>query len=169
MCLRDKIYQSLFLVIVVLCFSAPSFGQAPQPTSFTVSPSSLTRGQCYTITVDNGANMTLDIQYTLNSMEPQEIDGYPSLDGNGQVCICTDELTAVGTYIFIAVRNTLNTDWVPVYVPLVVNAPPQPTSFTVSPNVLTQGQCYTIAVDNGANMTLDILYTFNFGDPQEID
>lgn len=75
------------------------------------------------MTVGNGANMTLDIQYTFNGGPAEEIDGWPTLDGNGQAYICTDQYTTPGTYVFVAARNTLNTDWVSVYAPITVDAP----------------------------------------------
>jgi len=141
---------------------------APQPTSLSVSPNSVHRGQCYTLTAGNGANMILDVQYTFNGGAPQQINRWPVLNASGQATICTDSLTAVGTYRFINIRNTVNTSWVPVNVSLIV-LPPQPTYMSVSPGSVTQGQCYTITVGNAANMTLDVRYTFNGGAQQQIN
>ena len=60
-----------------------AFAQASQPTSLSISPSTLNQGQCYTMTVGNGANMTLDLEYTFNGGPVQTIIDWPSLDANG--------------------------------------------------------------------------------------
>src|SRR6266536_5500182 len=88
-----------------------AFAQAPQPTSLAISPGTLSQGQCYTMTAGNGANMTLDFQYTFNSGPVQTVIGWPGLDANGRAYICTSSATAAGAYAFVAIRNTLNTAW----------------------------------------------------------
>ena len=152
-------------VLLILFLALPSYvlGQAPQPTSLSSSTSSVYQGQCYVLTAGNGANLTLDVQYTFNGGSVQTITGWPALDGNGQANICTDTLTALGSYAFVAIRNTANTAWVSVNAPITVNAPPpQPTSLSFG---ATQGyagnDCYTMTVGAGANMTVDLQYAID--------
>ncbi len=45
---------------------------------------------------------------------------------------------------------------------------PQPANFNASPNVIAQGDWYTISAGGASNMTLDIQYTFNGGGPYPI-
>ena len=42
----------------------------------------------------------------------------------------------------------------------------QSTSFSITPDAVRIGECYTIQVDNGAHVTLDLRYTHNGGEPQ---
>jgi hypothetical protein len=147
--------------------AAATTGSA-QPTSLSISPATLHRGECYTATVGNGAGMVLDIQYTLNGGPPQQIDGWPSLNANGQITVCTDAQTVLGTYSVTAVRNTLNADWVAVSASVTV-FPPQPASLSITPAGVSQGQCYWITAGNGAGMTLDVRYKFNGGPEQQIN
>jgi len=120
-----------------------AFAQASQPTSLSISPSTLNQGQCYTMTVGNGANMTLDLEYTFNGGPVQTIIDWPSLDANGRAYICTSSATATGTYTFVAVRNALTTAWVSVSASVTVTAPPRPDfSLSASPasRTVNQGQ-----------------------------
>lgn len=139
-----------------------------QPTSVVVYPSIIGVGECYTIMVGSGANITLDVQYSLNGGWPQEVENWQVLNAKGQARVCTDAQTAIGTYYITAVRNTLSTDWVQVSAPITVT-PPQPTSLTITPGSVNQGQCYLLAAGNAAYVTIDIRYTLNGGFPQEID
>jgi hypothetical protein len=95
----------------------------PQPTSLSTSPATVSQGQCYTMTVGNGAGMTLDVQYTFNNGAVQTIEDWPVLDSSGQATPCTSAATAPGTYNFVAIRNTDNEAWVTVSAPVTVTAP----------------------------------------------
>src|SRR5438876_12185814 len=122
-----------------------AFAQASQPTSLSISPGTLIQGQCYTMTVGNGANMTLDYQYTFNSGPVQTQNGWPTLDANGRAVICTDSLTATGTYVFVAIRNHANTNGPWVAVSASVTVVPL---FSVIPasRTIDQGQSTTYSI-----------------------
>ena len=60
----------------------------------TLSPDA--RTAVYTMTVGNGANMTLDVQYKFNSGAVQTILAWPALNASGQASIPTSSATAVG-------------------------------------------------------------------------
>jgi hypothetical protein len=140
----------------------------PEPTSLSIAPSSINRGQSYTMTVGNGANMTLDVRYQLNGGPVQTIYSWPTLNSSGQATIWTDAQTAFGTYTFVAIRNTISGPWLPVWASVTVTAQ-QPTSLSIAPSSVIAGQsAYTMSVGNGANMTLDVQYRFNGGAKQTI-
>jgi len=147
-------------------FSAEASARAnyPQPSSINVNPGSIGQRDSYMITVGNGNNMTLDVLYRFNNGSPIEIDGWPRLNGSGQFLQSTDYSTAPGTYTFIGIRNTLNgslVPWVNVSTTEVVNA--QPSSINITPSSVNQGDSYVVTVGNGANMTIDVQYTYNNG------
>src|SRR5437899_1123157 len=147
-----RVRPSCVFFLVILGLSVPNGGFAqPQPTSLSISPSSIVQGQCYTMYVGNGAYMTLDMQYTLNGAAQPPIIGWPTLDGAGTASPCTSSSTPTGNYVFTAIRNTLNTEWVSVYAPITVNPPPPPPDFSlsVSPSSATidQGQTTSYSVD----------------------
>ena len=145
-----RVRASCVFFLVILGLSVPNGGFAqPQPTSLSISPSSIVQGQCYTMYVGNGAYMTLDMQYTLNGAAQPPIIGWPTLDGAGTASPCTSSSTPTGNYVFTAIRNTLNTEWVSVYAPITVNPPPPPDfSLSVSPSGATidQGQTTSYSV-----------------------
>jgi len=162
--MRHASARRLFIcIVVIISTSITAFAQG-QPTSLSITPSAVYQGQCYIMTVGNGANMILDVQYTFNSGPVETITTWPTLNGNGQANICTTTATAVGTYHFVAIRNTQRPDWFPVNVIVNVVAPsaPQPTSLGFSSSAGYAGNdCYTMSVGNGANMTVDLQYTIN--------
>lgn len=84
----------------------------PQPTGLTISPAVVNRSanECYTMTVSNGASMTLDLTYTLDGVPAEPIYGWPSLDASSMNTdpICVSATTPPGTYVFTGIRNTLN-------------------------------------------------------------
>src|ERR1051326_5499897 len=98
-----------FLILLVLSLPNAAFAQQ-QPTSLSITPSSLIQGQCYTMQAGNGANMTLDVKYQFNGAEQPPIIGWPTLDSTGSATICTSTATAVGTYTYVGIRNTQTTD-----------------------------------------------------------
>lgn len=152
---------ALVCIALLLSFARAGIAQAPQPTSLSLSPATISQGQCYTMTAGNGANMTLDVQYRLNSGAVQTIPGWPSLDAGGQASVCTSSATAVGTYTFTAIKNTLNSTWVTVSAAITVTGPPD-FSLSVSPSsrTIAQGQStsYMISVSavNGFNSPVSL-------------
>jgi sugar lactone lactonase YvrE len=61
-------------------------------------------------------------------------------------------------YVADAVNNAIR----------VLTLSPQPTSISISADVVTQGECYTLTVDHGANMTLHVRYSYEGGPAQTI-
>ena len=140
---------------------------APQPTSLSFAPAEGYAGNdCYTMTVGGGANMTVDFQYSING------SGQPvssaTMNSNGQWPYCLNHYDGIGTYAFSAIKNRLRSDWLGIGTVYFTVRPPRPTSFSVSPKAIVQGQTYTMTAANAANVTLDIQYTFNGGPVQTI-
>ena len=97
------------LVIVVL--SETLSGTDQQPTSFSITPDAVRIGECYTIQVENGARMTLDLRYTHNEGDPQTIIGWPTLDGEGTATACPTRASQLGNYEFTGYKNTQASAW----------------------------------------------------------
>jgi hypothetical protein len=156
----------LFLAGVAFMGPQTAHAQAPQPTWMTISPISIPQQGCYTITVGNGANMTLDIYYSFGG-GGGEIPDWPVLDSNGQAEICTDQFTPIGTYVFNYMRNSQNSTWVALCTPFcpqvhVTQPIPQPTGMSFdAPAGWAGNSTYTLTVANGASMSVDLLYTLN--------
>jgi hypothetical protein len=165
---RLQIGVALLFVMLGSFFPDVVFAQAPQPVALSVDRNSLPQGACYILTAENGANVILDVQYTFNNGPVQTVRGWPKLDDTGRAQVCTDSATVIGSYAFVAMRNTLNAEWVPVQVPIAVTPPLQPNFLSVSPNTVSQGSCYVVFVENGADMTLDLQYAFNDGSAQTL-
>ena len=128
-----------------------------QPTSFSFSQSLSYAGRdTTTLTVGNGANMSLDVRYTLNGGE--EETGTTQLDANGQWTYSPARDAPTGTYIYTGMKNALVSEWVTINVSYTVR-PPQPTTMSISPSTLELPGNYTMTVGNGADMTLDVQYT----------
>ena len=94
-----------------------------QPTFLSVSPSTVTPGGCYVVFVENGADVTLDIQYAFNAGSAQTVRGWPKLDSSGRAYVCASPDTAIGDYFFLAIRNAVTADWVPVRATVSVKEP----------------------------------------------
>ena len=136
----------------------------PQPTSLTITPSRIQAGSpgppgsdIYRMTVGNGAGVTLDLQATLNGDATPTIIGWPSLEPaaegstTGQADIVTGPCTAVGSYVFTGIRNTLNTPWVSFSTPIEVTAPPAPVVTTVNPSSGQKGTSVEVTL-TGTNL-----------------
>jgi hypothetical protein len=67
--------------------------------------------------------MTLDFLYAFNDGSAQTIRGWPKLDSSGRAYVCASPATPIGNYSFLAIRNTLNTDWVPLQATVAVKEP----------------------------------------------
>ena len=116
----------------LLWFAIPraSCGQTP-PSWLDISPGTVYKPpadpSCFTITVGDGAFMTVDLEYYLQGSGPQYVFGWPALDGNGQAQICIDASTLEGHYEFTGVRNSelYWESFVPAYSVLdVISTPP---------------------------------------------
>jgi hypothetical protein len=128
------VLRRAFLLFVLMGILTPTVMHAQIPWSLWVSPDSIYKppgNTCYTITVDGGANMTLDLEIIF----PWGFDtvyGWPTLDADGQAYICGDENTVEGTYIFTGVRNSefpwwgFSPIWTPIYVYPAPAPPPPP-------------------------------------------
>ncbi len=165
---RLQVGVTLLFLMLGSFFPHVVFAQAPQPASLSVDRNSLPQGACYILAAEDGANVILDVQYTFNNGPVQTVRGWPRLDDTGRARVCTDSATVLGSYAFVAMRNTLNAEWVPVQVPVAVTPPLQPTFLSVSPSTVTPGGCYVVFVENGADVTLDIQYAFNAGSAQTV-
>ena len=160
------------LVGIVIAFSLSCDRLYAQfdPGQMSIYPGGVFQGEPYTISVIEGENMTLDVQYQFNNGPIQTIYGWPSLDWWGQTTVWTDSSTAPGVYTFVAIRSSVGLNWVPVAASITVwaPAPPEPTSLWINPTSINPGQGYTMTVGNGANMTIDVRYQFNLGPVQEV-
>ncbi len=150
--------RKVAILSLAIFFPLAARAQAPQPTSFSVSPSSIVQGQCYTISVGNGANMTLDVQWTFNNGPVETAIGWPTLDSNGQALVCSSSATATGTYTFVSMRNTLNTSWISISASITVTGAPD-FSLQLSPS--------SQAFDQGrwANYWVSVSGTNGFSQP----
>ena len=111
--------------------------------------------------------MVIDVQFTFNNGSPITVYSWGTLDSTGQYTTCAGANEEPGTYRIVAVRNQLNSDWVLVDAALAVT-PKQPTSLTMSPSIISPGGCFVTNVGNGANMTIDVQWTYNSGSPETV-
>jgi hypothetical protein len=123
----------------------------PQPTSLSVTPAILKQTP-YTIGAANGANVTLDLQYSLNGEPVQTLWAWPSLaplysgSPDGSTPIPTDSSTQIGKYMFTAVRNTLNTAWFPTASSLWICPAVAPSITSLNPSAASAGSTGTITI-----------------------
>ena len=130
----------------------------PQPTTFRFSESlsCAGSGDTTTLTVGNGANMRLDLRYTLNGVPKTRTI---QLDANGQWAYSPPRDAVTGTFVYTGMKNALLSDWVPIDSVTYTVCAPQPTSMNISPSILDLPGSYTMTVGNGADMALDVGYT----------
>ena len=100
--------------LVAALFSASWVGPDLHASSFSVAPERVRIGDCYTIQVENGAGITLDLQYRHNQGPVQTIRGRPTLDDAGTSRVCTSPETPLGHYEFTAYKDTRSRDWIPI-------------------------------------------------------
>lgn len=145
-----------------------------QPGNLSIAPSSVGRGQCFTASFALSANLPVDVVYGRydNPLQYGSSEGYNGdysvwriLDQNGQTVVCPDESTPGGPYHFYAARNALSGHWVEVNADVFVYPGQQPEGFTVTPTVVQQGECFQVEVFNGENMSLDLIFSVNGGEP----
>ena len=131
----------------------------PQPTSLTISPTTVQagRGRSFRMTAGNGADVTADVQYTIGGGSTQTLSRWPSLEpvsegsSTGQADTVAGPCTVLGSYVFTAIRNTLNTPWVSVNAPIRVTAPPAPVVTAVSPSSGQKGTSVDVTL-TGSNL-----------------
>jgi len=117
-----------------------------------------TEPYCYTITVIDGAEMTVDLEYYYQGVGPYYVYGWQTLDAYGQATVCVDVSAAAGAYVFTGVRNS-GYSWLPftpVYASLNVYAaslPPPPAIYGLGPGC-DNWDCIWIG---GANFQQDSL------------
>ena len=128
----------------------------PQPTTYQMTPDEGHAG-AHTVmaTVGNGANMSLELRYTLNGVPKT---GKIQLDASGQWSHISTRDDVIGTYVYTGMRNALLSEWVTIDETYTV-LPPQPTTMSINPSSLALPGRYTMTVGNGAGMTLDVQYT----------
>ena len=135
--------------ITVIAYTPP-----PQPISLSISPAGVTAGQgAYTMTVGDGANMTLDVQYNLNGNATQTIWGWPSLNGNGQATIYTGSCTTPGRYTYTGIKNVQNDSWVTqgISAAVDVGAPSGPAVSSIAPTGALRGTSVNVTI-TGSNL-----------------
>ena len=102
-------FSATCLLIAALSATLP--GIDLQPNSFSIAEDAVRIGECYTIEVENGAHVTLDLRYTHNQGETQTITGWPTLDGNGEATACPTLTSQLGHYEFTGYKNTQASHW----------------------------------------------------------
>ncbi|HVQ63929.1 MAG TPA: hypothetical protein VMT78_05300, partial [Terriglobia bacterium] len=145
-----------------------------QPTSFYLDKFLIVSGgsngaETYHMHAGNGAEIPIDIQYTIDNSPVYEIDFWPwlyadsltSWDGrSGDINAGT--CTIPGLYRFTAVRNSYNTAWLPVSPPaeLSVVGSGAPQISAVSPQIAGSGQSVAVTIDgqNFCGVTLTTSY-----------
>jgi hypothetical protein len=141
---------------------AIALAQFNAPPNFSLSPTSLDQGGCYTIRVSNWQGAVLNVGYTTAWTGQQYIQNWPSLNYNGEAVVCTSSSTHTGLYLYNSVSNTTYYQWWSINASITVNVPRQPTSLSFNPTSGYAGlDCYAMTIGNAGNMTVDLYYTFN--------
>ena len=136
----------------------------PQPTAIAVDPSQGAAGQGHwNLQVANGAEMALDMRYTLNGAPLPDIIGWPWLSAlspwnpnGGAFSIPLNVCTVPGFYRFTHVRNHLNggdSQWVPTSGAnfMTVYPPGPPTVTSAAPLGGYPGTTVSVTL-NGSNL-----------------
>jgi hypothetical protein len=124
----------LLTFLLWLVIPSAGFGQS----WVDVSPGEIHRPpaspSCYTITVGDGAYMSVDLEFYFQGGGPYYTYGWPTLDGNGQAVACVDQYTGEGLYEFTGIRNSAYpwTSFVPVHANLAIS-PPTPAIYGLGP------------------------------------
>ena len=98
--------------LLAALFSASWVGPELNASAFSIAPEKVRIGDCYTLQVDNGAGITLDLRYRHNQGPVQTVQGWPTLDDAGTSRVCTSAETPVGHYEFTGYKDTLSRDWI---------------------------------------------------------
>jgi hypothetical protein len=132
----------------------------PQPTTMSYSASSGFAGiDSYLITVGNGAGMTVDVKYDFTfwnttSVYYDLIDTMGPMNGSGQMTRYLSHNAGPGTYTVTAIKNNLNSEWVPITPLSFTIRPAKPTGFGVSPTVASTNDTITLSVANGQDQLI---------------
>lgn len=141
--------------------------QYPQPTSMSFSPTSMNAGNgSYVLTIGNGANMSIDFQYTWsgNPGGVYSATNWGPLDSLSRRTVVVNHGDAQGTYQFLRVKNSLSLQWVElVPAPTFTILPPQPiaNSLTLSLSSFTPPGTFTMTAGNAGGITTDTRSNLN--------
>ena len=148
----------------------------PQPTSMSFSPGEVGAGNGgYTLTVGNGANMSIDFEYYWSGNQcvaNTVLNWQPRLNASGQATVTVNHNDNQGVYTFSKIKNSLASDWVNLCAwpceynntcPQFTIGPPVPfeNSLIISPASLTPPASYTMSAGNMGSVTADTRYTLN--------
>ncbi|MGB7624142.1 MAG: hypothetical protein WBN92_17485, partial [Terriglobia bacterium] len=153
-------------VMISACAPFALRAQAPNPTSLTVDPPSIVIPGNVTFCAAGGAGMTVDLKYLWNGV-PYETDSGFIFDSNGCKQLLYDNNAYAADYQFTAIRNSLNAPngvWANINPPLSLSlriAAPNPTSLTAAPTSIVMPGNITFCAAGGANMVVDLQYTWN--------
>ena len=95
-----------------------------------MTPDTVRLGECYTIRVEGGADLTLDLRFS-HEGAPRTIRGWPTLDGAGEARACPTEASQLGRYEFTSYKDTQTSDRLPASAVLDVLEALDDTDFTV--------------------------------------
>jgi hypothetical protein len=132
----------------------------------------------YTMTIANGAAMRIDLRFTKEDIKTSatasfEVRAWPpdGLDANGQTTVALARELAdfglIGRYTYQSFKNTRAPEDAWIDVPQTDTCGkftiywPKPTSLQISSQEVKAGDTYTITVGNAANLSLDIVQSFN--------
>ena len=126
----------VMLLLIGVLSAMPAFGQYQPPAWIDISPgviyTPVGEPSCYTITVGDGAYMTLDLEVVLPWGEDY-IYGWPTLDENGQAYVCASADTVPGLYVIFGMKNSRNpwASFTPVWAEIdVIRGPSSPPVIT---------------------------------------
>ncbi len=137
----------------------------PDPAGISFSRPSMGQGECLQVTVGDGANMLIGIQYIDPVYGAVEQAPWMALDSNGTGSFCSDQ--SVGSYTVTAIRNMQSTVWIPTSATFEIVA--QPSDLSISPTWGYAGilsgygsSCKTLTFAGAPNSTVDMLLTQTF-------
>jgi hypothetical protein len=118
------------------------------------------------ISTCNGPTMLVNLNYNFaawntSTFYPQNPPGtIGPTDAGGRYDLFIPQNNLPGTALYTNLKNSLRTDWNGINPPVqYIVRPPKPTSLTFSPSTLQLPGTVTIAVGNGQNQTLSLIYT----------
>ncbi len=146
---------------LLLTFFCRTVDLSAQLGPMSISPSATVPGEGYTVTLQGGNNMTIDVEYKYNGVVQDPVFAWQTLDSNGQKFVALSTSTALGTYEIYGVRQNGTSAWTPVAASVDVRQQPSTASF--APNPANQGEGYQVYTDVGFGTTVDLRRTFNGG------
>lgn len=136
----------------------------PAPGQMSFDTSSIFQGDAFTATVQNGANMTIDVEYYHNNNGPYYVPSWQSLSG-GSAYVWDTLYSPAGDWVITQIRNHACSSgscpgdgWVDIGdVPLTVYPSPNFFAFDVSSVSKAVNGCFTFIMgSNAANMLVDV-------------